>query len=280
MIDTIINDKWENAMPLIPDNSVDLIITSPPYNVSLGDNKFRDSDKGYDSYEDNMPYNDYLDWMDKLFKECYRVLRPGGRICVNIGDGSNGKIPTHADFTVRMRDKHNFLMMTTIIWNKGQIGSRLAWGSWKSPSQPSFPTPFEFIIVMAKETLKHEGSKDKISITAEDFKANSVALWTFPPDTRMMKKFNHPATFPEELPKRLIQHLSYENDVILDPFSGAGTTCYTAKSLNRHYIGIEMSKNYYDTSISRLEGTPISFTNKVTNQTTIPDWELEIETEP
>lgn len=264
----IINDKWENVMPQIPDNSVDIIITSPPYNVGLGSNRFK-KDK-YDSYDDNMPYEDYLNWMDKLFTECYRTLKVGGRICINIGDGSNGSVPTHADFTIRMRDKHKFIPMTTIVWDKKQIGASTAWGSYQSPSCPSFPTQFEFIIVMAKETTKHEGDKSKISIGAKEFQKNSRALWSFLPETRMMQEFGHPAMYPEELPHRLIQHLTYEDDIVLDPFSGAGTTCAVAKKLRRRYIGIEMSQKYYDVSLRRLG--QIAVTKKQENGSVISEW--------
>ncbi|MFA5313372.1 MAG: site-specific DNA-methyltransferase, partial [Methanomassiliicoccales archaeon] len=201
-------------MPTIPDSIVDIIITSPPYNVNLGNNKHKKD--AYAEYDDNMLYDDYLNWMDGLYEECYRVLKPGGRICINIGDGANGSVPTHADFTIRLRDKHKFLMLTTILWNKKQIGASTAWGSWKSPSQPSFPTPFEFIIVMAKDTLKHEGDPSKITVTNEEFISNSRALWEVKPETEMMKKYGHPAMYPEELVRRLLKQLTYEGDVVLD----------------------------------------------------------------
>lgn len=247
--------KWEEVLPKIPSDSIDTIITSPPYNVSLGvGNKLKKD--AYEECDDNMPYDDYLDWMDKLWGESYRVLKSGGRICVNIGNGANGRVPTVADFTVRMRDKHNFLPFTMIVWDKKQIGCSTAWGSYQSPSCPSFPTQFEFIIVMAKESLFHTGDKDKITVSGKEFQQNSRALWTFVPETRMMSLYGHPAMFPEELPKRLMQQLTYEDDIILDPFSGAGTTCTVAKKLKRKYIGIEMTKKYYDKSITRLGKTP------------------------
>jgi len=254
LVNNVHMGKWEEVMPTIPDDSIDIVITSPPYNVSLGDNKHKKD--AYDTYEDNMPYEDYLIWMDKLFTECHRVLKPGGRICINIGDGANGSIPTHADFTVRMRDRAGFVPMTTIVWDKNQIGASTAWGSYQSPSCPSFPTQFEFIIVMGKETKYHEGDKDKISVGGKEFQRNSRALWTFPPETQMMKLYDHPAMFPKELPRRLIQQLTYEDDIVLDTFSGAGTTCTVAKELKRRYVGIEMSQKYYDKSLERLGGTP------------------------
>ena len=135
--------KWEEVMPQIPDNSVDIVITSPPYNVGLGDNKFKKD--AYADYDDNLPYDKYLEWMGSLFTECYRVLKRGGRICINIGDRKQSKEVTHVDFIVKMREI-GFLMLVPIVWHKGQIGNRFAWGSYKSPAMPCFPTPFEYIL--------------------------------------------------------------------------------------------------------------------------------------
>jgi DNA modification methylase len=268
-VNRIFNDKWENILPQIPDNSVDMIITSPPYCVSLGHNKFRDKSKGYDVFEDNMPYEEYLDWMEKLFKECFRIFKSGGRLCVNIGDRKQSKDVTHVDFIVRMR-KIGFLMLVPIVWHKRQIGDRFAWGSYKSPAEPCFPTPFEYIIVMCKDSLRHEGDPNKITVTAKEFQTNANALWEFLPETNMIKKWGHPAVFPEELPHRLMQQLTYEDDIVLDPFSGVGTTCAVAKKLRRRYIGIEMSKKYYDVSIRRLN--EIAETEKKENGMVIAKW--------
>lgn len=263
--------KWEDVMPQIPDNSVDIIISSPPYNVGLGNNKFKKD--AYDDFKDDAPYTEYLDWMTKCFKESYRILKSGGRICINIGDKKQSKEVTHVDFIVRMREI-GFLMLVPIVWHKGQIGNRFAWGSYKSPAMPCFPTPFEYIIVMCKESLRHEGDPKKITITAKDFQTNANALWEFPPDTQMMEKWGHPATFPEELPRRLIQQLTYEDDIVLDPFSGSGTTCAVSKKTRRRYIGIEMSEKYHNVSLRRLE--KIAATNrridKSGNETVIADW--------
>ena len=289
MTDKIHLGKWEEVMPTIPSCSIDLIVTSPPYNVSLGVGNKHKKDS-YDTYEDNLPYEDYLQWIRKLFYQCNRVLKVGGRLCVNIGDGANGQIPTHVDFThilnreicrgAFMVDSGDdwkdapeiykpFQMMTTIVWDKNQIGASTAWGSWQSPSQPSFPTQFEFIIVVGKGTLKHEGDKAKITISKDNFIKNSRALWTFSPETSMMEKFDHPAVFPEELPRRLIDHLTYEDDIVLDPFSGSGTTCAAAKKMKRHYIGIEMSPKYHGKSECRLSS--IAEIVKV-NGSNVPKW--------
>ena len=282
-IDNIHLGKWEDMMPKIPSNSIDIVITSPPYNISLGDNKNRNKDKGYDICNDNLSHEDYLKWMYDLFCECNRVLKVGGRMCINIGDGANGSIPTHSDFTQLInkigtepypkKDIVSFKMMTTIIWDKQQIGGSTSWGSWQSPSQPSFPTQFEFILVFGKGTKKHEGDNSKITVSKEDFIRNSRALWTFPPDTQMIKLYDHPATFPEELPRRLIDQLTYEDDIVLDCFSGSGTTCVVAKKMKRHYIGIEMSEKYYNKSLERLDKIPCTERIKIDGkEVDMPVW--------
>ena len=272
-VNKIFNTKWEETMPLLPPNFIDIVISSPPYNVDLGNNKFRKADRGYDEYKDDKSYKDYLEWMDKCFKECYRVLKSGGRACFNIGDGCNGHETQHADFTVNMK-RIGFIPITTIVWDKSQVGNRCSWGSYQSPSQPSFPKPQEYIVIMAKETLHHEGDNNKITVGAKEFQRNSLALWRFPPETRMMILYDHPAVFPEELPKRLIQQLTYEDDIVLDPFSGSGTTCVVAKKLKRKYIGIEMSKKYYNTSLRRLGETPeiSKVKTKDGEEVSVPDW--------
>lgn len=275
--------KWEAIMPHLPDNSIDIIITSPPYNVDLGNNKSKKH--AYEEHNDDIPYDKYLEWMNDFFYESNRVLKTGGRFCINIADRANGQIPSHADFTYLIRKvgvwKYKrqdasivpFQMLTTIVWDKGQMGNSCSWGSFKDPVQPSFPTQFEFILVFGKGSTRHEGDKTKISVSKEDFIKNSRALWTFPPETMMTKKYDHPAMFPEALPRRIIDQLSYEDDIVLDPFSGIGTTCVVAKSMKRHYIGIEMTEKYYNKSIERLEGTAtIEKINVDGEEIEVPNW--------
>jgi modification methylase len=244
--------KWEDNIINIPDNFVDLIVTSPPYNIKLGQNKHK-TDK-YDTYDDNMPYNEYLNWMEYLFTECHRVLKYGGKLCVNIADGANGSVPTHSDFThmiLNNIENDPFKMITTIVWDKGQIGNSCSWGSFCSPSCPSFPTQFEFIIVFGKGDKKHQG-EGKVSVSKDNFIRNSRALWKINPETEMMSKYGHPACFPIEVPRRLIDQFTYIDDIVLDPFSGVGTTCAAAKGMKRKYIGFEISENYHKVAEDRL----------------------------
>jgi site-specific DNA-methyltransferase (adenine-specific) len=241
------------------------MITSPPYNVDLGNNEYKDGkcrkcresrDKckcrqPYDVYKDNKDHNEFIEGL----KYSLGVLKPkmvkGGRVCINIGDGKNGLVPTHSDITQFMVKELDYLIKTTIIWNKNQIGNRTSWGSFKSPSNPSFPTPFEYILVFCNETQSKSGDPEEITVSKEEFIDNSLALWTFAPESQM-KKFSHPAMFPIELPYRLIQQLSYKEDVVLDIFSGAGTTCLAAAMLGRRWIGFELSEEYVERSRKRV----------------------------
>ena len=177
----------------INDKSINLVITSPPYNVNLK----------YNSYNDNKEYNDYLNWLKTIFEIVYKKLTNDGRLCINIGDQKNGKIPTHAYLINVLTKELKYNYFSTIIWNKKQIHSRTAWGSFKSPSKPSFPTPFEYILIFSKNDgkLEHKGKSD---ITKQEFIDFSLSLWNISP-SKQMKKFNHPAIFPEEIPYRLIK---------------------------------------------------------------------------
>jgi DNA modification methylase len=262
MTNELHNDSWENTLPKIPTGTVDLIVTSPPYNIDLGQSDGKDA---YTDHDDDMPYKKYIYWISRLFVQCNRVLKKGGRICVNIADGANGSVPTHAHFIDELltccagHDEPSIYLpyeyITTIVWDKLQMGSSTAWGSWMSPSCPSFPTQFEYILIAGKGTKKHAGDQEKATVGRDNFIKNSRALWQFNPENRM-KEMGHPAMFPEELPRRLIDQLTYEGDVVLDPFNGTGTTTSVAKSMGRQYIGIEKSKKYYDKSLIRMGSVP------------------------
>ncbi len=246
----VFNGKCEDLIPThLEDNSVDLVITSPPYNVDLGNNKYNKSP--YNLYNDNREHSDYISWMKDIFQALYPKLKSGGRIAINIGDGQNGRIPTHSDIIQFMTKEIGYLPFSTIIWDKSQVGNRTAWGSWLSPSSPSFPTPFEYILIFAKENtkLQYKGETDLID---EEFKKWAFASWTFTPETRM-KDFGHPAMFPEELPKRLIKMLSWKDSLVVDIFNGCGTTAVASKKLGRNYIGFELSKEYCEKTEKRLK---------------------------
>jgi DNA modification methylase len=232
----------------VQDNIVDLVVTSPPYNVDLGKNKYNQN--GYDVHEDSMNHADYIRWLRDIFGSLWDKLRDGGRVCINVGDGKNGAVPTHSDVIQMMTHDLDYLPMTLIIWDKSQTSNRTAWGSWMSPSAPSFPRGYEYILVFAKEKrkLQYKGESD---IAREEFIKWTNGLWVFAPESKQ-KKYGHPAMFPEELPKRCIKMFSYKDAVVLDPFCGAGTTCKVAKDLGRNYIGFEISEEYCEIANKRI----------------------------
>ncbi|NBO22382.1 site-specific DNA-methyltransferase [bacterium] len=190
-----------------------------------------------------------MEWMRTIFDKVYQKTKSGGRCIINIGDGKNGEVPTHVDITNFMLDI-GWSYYTTIIWHKSQIGSRTAWGSFKSPSCPSFPTPFEFILVFYKESKKIQW-KGESDLESKEFIDLSNSLWNFTPEVNM-KKMGHPAAFPLELPRRCIKMFSWVDSIVYDPFMGVGTTALACKLLNRKWIGSEISSEYFKTSMERL----------------------------
>lgn len=208
----------------LEDYSVDLIVTSPPYNVDLGNNKYHNSP--YDLYNDNKEHKVYISWLKTIFEIAYKKLCSGGRVCINIGDGKNGSVPTSSDI-IQFMVNIGYIPMTHIIWDKSQVGSRTSWGSFHSPSSPSFPTPFEHILVFCKETKKLQ-KKGETDLEKQEFIDWSLALWKFGAENKQ-KKIGHNAMFPEELAKRCVKMFSYIGALVVDPFSGAGTTAVVCK---------------------------------------------------
>ena len=206
--------------------------------------------------------NYYFDTKRNLTKEEYK----GKVYCCSTKNGivyvrRNGtsvwcgnSVPTHVDIIHFMTKKLNYLPMANIIWNKSQIGNRFSWGSYMSPSCPSFPKPFEYIMVFAKDNIKLQ-EKGETDLTPIEFKKWAFSIWDMAPETKQ-KKIGHPAIFPIELPYRLIKMLSWKNATILDPFNGSGTTGVACKQLGRKYVGIEMSKKYCDLTEKRINDTP------------------------
>ena len=231
----IVGDCLE-VMTKIPEQSIDLIVTSPPYNVGM-------------EYEERLFYDEYLTWFDLVLAECFRVLKQGARICINLNDtGRNPYYPLHCDVAARMRKY--WYMMGIIIWNKGFRLNNTAWGSWMSPTAPSLRGSHEFIIVAGKGGKKFEKEGEKHDWSKNDFLDATSEIWTFPPETR---DSGHPAPFPEELPKRLIKLYTYKHDLILDPFLGSGTTALVAKKLECDFIGIDKEEKYAAIARKRIE---------------------------
>ncbi len=225
-------------MKEIPDNSVHLMITSPPYNVSK-------------EYDEDLSLDEYLILLKNSFKETYRVLVNGGRACINVANlGRKPYIPL-SDYISQIMYEIGFNMRGEIIWNKAASASpSTAWGSWQSASNPILRDVHEYILVFSKGDYKREKGEKENTITKEQFIEYTKSIWTM--NAESAKRIGHPAPFPEELPYRLIQLYSFKNDVILDPFMGSGTTGLSAFKSDRKFIGYEISKEYIKLANQRI----------------------------
>ncbi|MCL2460206.1 MAG: site-specific DNA-methyltransferase [Euryarchaeota archaeon] len=227
----------------LPDNCIDIIITSPPYNFGLA----YDADTG----DDAKYWEQYLSDLFAIFDECVRVLVWGGRFIVNIQPLFSEYIPIHHIISNHLMNRH-LIWKGEILWEKNNYNCKYtAWGSWKSPASPYLKYTWEFLEIFCKGEIKKTGKRDMIDITDEEFKSWVVARWSIAPE-RNMKAYGHPAVFPEELVMRCLKLFSYQGDIVLDPFNGAGTTTYVADRLNRRYIGIDISEDYCKRARMRL----------------------------
>ena len=240
--------KSSEVMDEIPDDSIHLMITSPPYNVG----------KEYDS---DLTLDEYLELLTAVFAETHKKLVTGGRACINIANiGRKPYIPLHAMIIEIMLDL-GFLMRGEIIWDKSaSAGGSCAWGSWMSASNPVLRDYHEYILIFSKDSYsKNKSQTKKDTIERDDFIKWTQSIWTFPAVNA--KKIGHPAPFPIELPHRLINLYSYEDDVVLDPFCGSGTTAIAAKQNNRNYICYDINREYIELSKKRI--TNQKFINNV-----------------
>jgi len=238
-LDTIIHGSSE-SMKELPDASVHLMVTSPPYNVG----------KEYDS---NMPMGEFLDFLKKVWAEVHRVLVPGGRACINVANlGRKPYIPLHT-FIIEDMTELGFLMRGEVIWDKAaSASSSTAWGSWQSASNPTLRDVHEYILVFSKGNFRRdrlEARKD--TITREEFLEFTKSVWAFP--TESARKIGHPAPFPMELLYRCIQLYTFSNDVVLDPFIGSGQTALAALKAGRHFVGYELNEEYLNLAKKRID---------------------------
>jgi len=249
-----IDDKSENKIPQellntfilgsaedmkeVPDNSVHLMITSPPYNVTK-------------EYDNDLSLKEYLELLNNSFKETYRVLINGGRACINVANlGRKPYIPL-SDYISMIMIEIGFNMRGEIIWNKaGSASPSTAWGSWQSAANPILRDIHEYILVFSKGDFKREKNEKENSISKAQFMEWTKSIWTM--NAESAKRIGHPAPFPEELPYRLIQLFSFKNDIILDPFMGSGTTAVSAVKSERYFIGYDNNQDYITLSKNRL----------------------------
>ncbi len=243
----IVLEQDARSLPL-PNNCIQLVVTSPPYNASK-------------AYDDDLSLKEYLGMLQDVFSECYRVLSPGGRMVVNVANlGRKPYIPLSTHINNIMLNL-GFLMRGEIIWDKSaSAGSSCAWGSFQSASNPCLRDIHEYLLVFSKGDYKLTRSKSERengridTIEKQEFVDHTKSIWRFA--TERASRVNHPAPFPVELPRRCIELYTFAGDVVLDPFNGSGTTCVAAKQTGRTYIGVDLSNDYCQIANERLEATP------------------------
>lgn len=219
---------------------IDLVVTSPPYDV----------DVKYENYDDNLPYDEYLEFTRKWLSKVYGLAKPDGRLCLNIplDKSKGGQQSVCADITAIAKEV-GWKYHSTIIWNEQNISRRTAWGSWMSASAPYVIAPVEAILIMYKSRWE-KTRKGRSDITRDEFIQWTNGVWNFSGESK--RKIGHPAPFPVELPKRCIKLFTYKGEVVLDPFLGSGTTLIACQQTDRTGIGVEINRDYCRLAAKRL----------------------------
>ncbi len=245
-IDQIVCGDSEAVLKRLPNNCVDLVFTSPPYNFGLD---YQGEAAGADG--DAVDWESYFAKLFRILDECIRVLKFGGRIVINMQPLFSDYIPSHhivSSFLMKRR----LIWKGEILWEKNNYNCKYtAWGSWKSPSSPYLKYTWEFLEVFCKGDLRKPGQRSDIDIDADSFKEWVLARWSIAPERRM-REFRHPAMFPEELARRVMLLFSFRRDIVLDPFAGVGTTCVAARRNMRHFLGIDVAPDYCSAAADRL----------------------------
>jgi site-specific DNA-methyltransferase (adenine-specific) len=269
VLNQIINGDCVEVMSKLPENTIDLIVTSPPYSVNID----------YDVYNDNTTLSEYIDFSKKWLSQSFRVLKDDGRICVNV------------PYEINLKDRGGRVFIVAELWKcMEEIGFKwfglvdldeqsphrsktTAWGSWMSPSQPYIYNPKECIIIAYKNSpnKKIKGTPQWIGESGQVADKDNPALfrnktiykdedkrefmelvygqWKYFADTKQQTK----ATFSMDIPTKAIKILTYKNDIVLDPFAGSGTSLVAAEILDRRWIGIELSPNYTEVANNRVK---------------------------
>jgi site-specific DNA-methyltransferase (adenine-specific) len=269
MIETgkIINGDCIEVMKTFPEGSIDLLVTSPPYNVNIS----------YDVHKDDLPMDEYYEWTKDWLREALRVLKDDGRIAVNVPNELNvqergGRILFVAEFWMMMKEVgFKFSGLVDLTENSPHRVRQTAWGSWMSASAPYVYNPKECVIIAYKKSSKKlsKGVSQWLGtpteVTNEDGKVRTKMVyqdedkkefmnlvfgrWEYFADTRSLTK----ATFSMDIPAKAIKILSYKNDIVLDPFMGSGTSAFAAELLERRWVGIELSPAYTEIARKRIQ---------------------------
>jgi DNA modification methylase len=250
-IDTTLNDvpgrnldrvfeHTSERMDELPDNSVALMVTSPPYHVG----------KEYDA---DTSFDEFLTLLKRVLAETYRVLEPGGRMVVNVANlGRRPYVPL-ASFVTQIALDLRFFPRGEVIWVKAAgAGGNCAWGSWMSPSNPTLRDVHEYCLCFSK------GRMDRVrtglaTIEREEFLESTLSVWHMPPESA--RRIGHPAPFPVALPRRFIELYTYAGDIVLDPFLGSGSTAVAAVEAGRRFVGYELDRTYARLARRRVRQT-------------------------
>lgn len=243
LLDSCISPSRENRLP---NDSVHLVVTSPPYAVGK-------------DYDKDMSLSEYLAFLRSAWKEVHRVLVPGGRACINVANiGRKPYIPIHS-YIIQDMLELGFWMRGEIIWDKGvSSGSSTAWGSWKSASNPCIRDQHEYILVFCKDNYTRPRLENKIdSIGRDAFLYNTRSVWSIQAESA--SRVGHPAPFPVELPRRCIELYTFQGEVVFDPFIGSGTTGVAAIETGRQFVGYETNAGYQSLALGRINSTQLEF---------------------
>jgi modification methylase len=225
------------TMPELADDSVALMVTSPPYHVG----------KDYDT---DTTFDEYLELLQAVLTETYRVLEPGGRAVVNVANLGRRPYIALADHVGDIMRQIGFLPRGEVIWIKGQGASgSCAWGSWLSASNPTLRDLHEYCLCFSKERWDR-AKRGTSTITKEEFLPATLSVWQMPPESA--KRVGHPAPFPVALPRRFIELYTFADDLVLDPFIGSGTTAIAAVETGRHYVGYDTERTYLSAAWHRV----------------------------
>jgi site-specific DNA-methyltransferase (adenine-specific) len=225
----------------IKEGTIDLVVTSPPYNVGIK----------YSSHDDKMSYEDYLSFTREWLAKCYGLVKDDGRLCLNIPLDKNkgGQQSVCADITTIAKEA-GWKYHSTIVWNEQNISRRTAWGSWLSASAPYVIAPVEVIVILYKNRWKKLSGSGKSDISKEEFVEWTNGVWNFMGESK--KRIGHPAPFPVELPRRCIKLFSFVGDTVFDPFLGSGSTLIACVLTNRKGIGVEIDQGYCEIAKRRI----------------------------
>lgn len=239
LINTVVNHSSEN-MSELPDNSVALMVTSPPYNVGK-------------DYDKDLSLESHLDLLRHVLRETYRVLESGGRVAFNVANLYRKPYIPLNSYVSQIASEIGYLMRGEIIWIKAN-GSRSssAWGSWMSASNPTLRDLHEYVLVFSKDRLDKQ-RKGESTISRDEFMTATTSTWAIRPESA--KRVGHPAPFPVKLVQRLINLYTFEGEVVLDPFMGSGSTAVAAVKTGRLFVGYEVSEDYIELCYRRVADT-------------------------